>query len=56
MKHDVETNEASSRRGRGLRVQTGIKAGPTATLGGKEPEPDEDGFIQDPDLWIRGVA
>lgn len=27
-----------------------------ATLGGKEIEIDEDGFIQDPDAWDEGVA
>jgi tRNA 2-thiouridine synthesizing protein E len=28
----------------------------TVTLGGKEFEVDEDGFIQDPDLWDKQVA
>lgn len=28
----------------------------TATLGGKEIEVDEDGFIQQPDLWDENVA
>ena len=28
----------------------------TATLGGKEIEIDEDGFIQDPDAWDENVA
>ena len=28
----------------------------TLTLGGKEIEIDEDGFIQDPTLWNEGVA
>lgn len=27
-----------------------------AVLGGKEVEIDEDGFIQDPDIWDEGVA
>ncbi len=29
---------------------------PMATLGGKEIEIDEDGFIQDPDAWDEEVA
>ena len=29
---------------------------PTVTLGGKELEIDEDGFIQDPDMWDEEVA
>ncbi len=29
---------------------------PMATLGGKEIEIDEDGFIQDPDAWDENVA
>ncbi len=29
---------------------------PMVTLGGKEVEVDEDGFIQDPDLWDEEVA
>ena len=29
---------------------------PTTTLGGKELEVDEDGFIQDPDQWDEEVA
>lgn len=28
----------------------------TVTLAGKECDIDEDGFIQDPDLWDEGVA
>jgi hypothetical protein len=39
-----------------LKVRTGIKAGPMVTLGGKELEVDEDGFIQQPDLWDKEVA
>jgi tRNA 2-thiouridine synthesizing protein E len=29
---------------------------PKALLGGTELEVDEDGFIQDPDKWSKGVA
>jgi hypothetical protein len=42
-------------RGPSLKVKTGIKAGPMVTLGGKELEVDEDGFIQDPEQWDKEV-
>jgi len=51
-----QSDQRQQDRGPSLKVKTGIKAGPMVTLGGKEPEVDEDGFIQDPNQWDEGVA
>lgn len=39
-----------------MKVKTEIKAGPSVTLGDRELELDEDGFIQEPELWDEKVA
>jgi hypothetical protein len=43
-------------RGPSLKVKTGIKAGPDFQVGDRTLEIDEDGFIQQPDLWDKEVA
>ena len=41
---------------RGLHVRTGIKAGPDFKVGDMTLTIDEDGFIQEPELWNEDVA